>query len=457
MPESKPPRGSQAPSAAALFRYQVVCQVRTSVLGGQSLARAVREVSARVHEVHDGQCRRVSTRTLYRWRHAYDAVGIAALEPAARKRTATSQALPDTWVEFVRSEKQTDPAASVPEIMRRAELAGLSVADVHRSTVWRLCQRLSLPTRMRPVKHEGDLWRFSYPHRMMMVLSDGKHFRAGARRARRVAMFFLDDATRYGLHVVVGTEGESAELFLRGLFEVVCKFGFMSVLYLDNGAGFISLETIRIAAQLPGVHLVHGKERYPEGHGKIEKFNQTMQNAVLRSLDGAAEVDPSAAALELRLRHALEQYNDWPHESLAQCTPRQAFQADARTLAFPRDEAELRGHFVVTETRKVSKDHVIQWGGKLYEAPYGLGGRKIQVRHHLLDSRRLSVIHGDQDVTLSEVDMVRNATAGRAQRKPPEAPQPSDLPVPKTAATRAFERDLGSILTPDGGFLDSND
>jgi transposase len=398
----------------------------------------------------------VSPRTIYRWLDAYERGAVSALEPVPRKRTATSEALSSMWVQFVLAEKESDPAASVPEIMRRAALAGLSVADVHRSTVWRLCQRLSLPTRMRPVKHEGDMRRFAYPHRMMMVLSDGKHFRAGAARARRVAMFFLDDATRYGLRVVVGTQGESAELFLRGLFELVCKFGFMTVLYVDNGAGFISFDTIRVAAQLPGVHLVHGKARYPEGHGKIEKFNQTMQNAVLRSLDGAAEVETSAAALELRLRHALEQYNDWPHESLSQRTPRQAFQADARELSLPHNEAELRGYFVVTETRKVSKDHVIKWQGKLYEAPYGLGGRKIQVRHHLLDDR-LSVIHGDQDTTLAELDKVHNATAGRAQRKPSEAPQPRDLPIPKTAATRAFERDLGSILAPDGGFIEPND
>jgi len=46
-----------------------------------------------------------------------------------------------------------------------------------------------------------------------MVLADGKHFRAGAKRLRRVALFFLDDSTRYGLEVVVGT-AESAPLFL---------------------------------------------------------------------------------------------------------------------------------------------------------------------------------------------------------------------------------------------------
>ena len=43
------------------------------------------------------------------------------------------------------------------------------------------------------------------------MLADGKHFRAGAARLRRVALFF-DDATRYGLQVLVGT-AESSELF----------------------------------------------------------------------------------------------------------------------------------------------------------------------------------------------------------------------------------------------------
>jgi len=445
-----------APSSEALFRFQVVCQVRAHVLAGHTLARGVREVSSGAHEDLEGQPRRVSRRTLYRWLHAYAARGIEALDPAPRKRTATSEALSAQWVAFVQQEKGTDPAASVPEIMRRAKVEGLSIEDVHRSTVWRLCQRLSLPTRMRPTKHDGDMRRFAYPHRMMMVLADGKHFRAGATRARRIAMFFIDDATRYSLHVVVGTEGESAELFLRGLFELLCKFGFMTVLFLDNGAGFISSDTVRTVAQLPGVCLIHGTARYPEGHGKVEKFNQTMQNAVLRSLDGAAEVDPGVAALELRLRHALEQYNDWPHESLDGRTPRQAFCEDVQELRLPQSMDDLRERFVVTEERRVSNDHVIQWEGKLYEAPRGTSRQRIQVRQHLLTGR-LSVIHAGKDITLSELDPVSNATAGRAARAPSTPVSGEDLPLPKTATTRAFERQLGSLLAPDGGFIEPDE
>ena len=75
---------------------------------------------------------------------------------------------------------------------------------------------MGLPTRQRPHKRDGDTRRWRYAERMQCVLADGKHFRAGAARLRRVALFFLDDATRYGLAVVVGT-AESSALFLRGL------------------------------------------------------------------------------------------------------------------------------------------------------------------------------------------------------------------------------------------------
>lgn len=44
--------------------------------------------------------------------------------------------------------------------------------------------------------------------------------------------------------------------------------------------------------------------QYPQGHGAIERFHRTAYKQVLRSLDGAADVDPDPDALTLRLRHA---------------------------------------------------------------------------------------------------------------------------------------------------------
>ena len=48
-----------------------------------------------------------------------------------------------------------------------------------------------------------------------------------------VALFFIDDATRYRLHVVVGTD-ECAELFLSGLHGLVRPHGLMDLLCLDK-------------------------------------------------------------------------------------------------------------------------------------------------------------------------------------------------------------------------------
>lgn len=167
--------------------------------------------------------------------------------------------------------------------------------------MWRACVRLGLPLRRAPAKQEADRRRFAYPHRMMMVLADGKHFRAGVRRRRRVALFFLDDATRFGLGVVVGTD-ETAALFLRGLHAVLRRFGFMDVLFLDRGPGFRADDTGR--GLPPPRHAPRaGTAAYPEGHGKIERFHQTAQAQLLRGLVGAADIDDDCGALELRLTH----------------------------------------------------------------------------------------------------------------------------------------------------------
>jgi hypothetical protein len=289
---------------------------------------------------------------------------------------------------------------------------------------------------------------------MQMVLCDGKKFRAGAGRVWRVALFFLDDCTRTGLHVVVGTQ-ETTELLLRGLFGLLRRRGRMDALYLDKGPGFRSRDTAAVLGHLE-VPLILGKERYPEGHGKIERFHQTAIRKVLRSLT-AADVDPDCGALELRLSHYLGRYNDRPHESLDGDTPRMRWDADPRPLRFPEDEATLRSRFVVTEERRVSNDHVIQFDGVDYEAPRGLARQRVRVHRRLLDGaddvapQHLSVLHDGRLVRLHPVDLAANARANRGTSRS----EPLDEVAPvKTAATLAFERDYGSLVGPDGGFSD---
>ena len=439
-------------SSEALFRYRLVSEVQVEVLGGRSRARAVDAVCRREHTTLEGQTRKVSRSSLYRWLSRFAAHGVLGLEPKPRARVASSAVLGERLTEFLAQEKTLDLRASAPELIERARERGViaPAQKVHRVTVWRALSRMGLPTRMRVTKHEGDMRRFAFLHRMQMVLCDGKRFRAGASRLRRVALFYLDDSSRFALQVVVGTD-ETAELFLRGLYALLACYGRMDAMYLDGGAGFIAGDTVAVFSQLPAA-LIHGKARYPEGHGKIERFHQTAIRRVLRGFDGAVDVDPAPAALQLRLAHYLTRYNDTAHESLARATPRTRFEADARALRFADDEASLRARFIVTEPRRVSNDHIIQYDGRLYEAPRGLARERVLVRRQVLDGE-LSVLHEGRVVTLHEVDLAHNAHDRRGRAAPP---LPELAPV-KTAATVAFERDFAPVVDADGGFFVPDD
>jgi len=443
-----PPQSSHE----ALFRYLILGQVRAQQLAGQTASRAIREVARREHPRFDGRLTRVSVRTIQRWLKAFSEGGMAALEPRSRARTQTSVVLPEAFIEFIQVEKRQDPRASVPELILRARERGVISAQlsVDRTTVWRACQRMGLPLRMGPRKREADSRRFAYPHRMQCLLCDGKHFRAGASRLKRVALFFLDDATRYALDVLVGSS-ENTNLFLRGVHRVVEHHGLMEIVFIDQGPGFTSDDTTRVIHSGMGAWLIHGQVGYPEGRGKIERFNRTAWAGVIRGLDGP-HVDPDFTALQLRLHHFLQLYNDRPHEGLGGDTPRQRWLSDTRALTFPADTSDLERRFVVTESRKVSKDHVIRHGGKHWEAPRGLAGESVEVHRNVL-SGELSVPHNERMVCLQEVDVHANATEPRGRARYPDDDQPlAGEGVPQTAAALSFQRDFASVVGPDGGF-----
>jgi len=434
------------PSSEALFRFSILSRVLVRMRAGEQRADAVRAVAACEHFGFDGRARRVSDRTLYRWLAAHGETGIDGLE--RRQATAlASKVLPTELVEYLKSEKRLDPKASVPELIERARALGILAPGVrvHRSTVYRTCKRLGLSLARRKGAKDRDSRRFAYPHRMDMVLCDGKHFRVGQGRQRRVALFYLDDATRYVLHTVVGTS-ETAQLFQRGIYEMIGKHGFPSAVYVDRGPGFIAEDTFAVFAALD-LALLHGEAGYKEGRGKIERFNRTAKADVLRGLDGRPDVDPDCGALELRLRHyTSEVYAHRSHESLDGDTPWQRFRGDPRPLRFPLDDSELRRKFEVWLERRVSTDHVVMIDSVAYEMPRGYAGGKVTLRRRLLDSS-IGFLHEGKLIDIRPVDLASNARSPRA-RADGDDPQP--MP-PVTAAELAFKQDFGPVVERDGG------
>ena len=219
-------------SAEAIFRYSVVSQVLTRELGGELRSSAVEAVADSIHITMAGEIREARIRTIYRWLAAHEAEGFKGLIPKERVRDQYSVVLPLSLLDFFKAQKTLDPQASVPELIKRSQKLGLQGSETaNRITVWRSLNRMGVDTAPRKSIRTRDARRFAYPHRMNMLLCDGKHFRAGIQRLRRVALFFLDDATRKGLEVVVGTS-ENAPLFLRGLYQVFSRYGLSNAIYM---------------------------------------------------------------------------------------------------------------------------------------------------------------------------------------------------------------------------------
>lgn len=435
------------PSSEALFRFVTVSAALARIAAGEARVDVVRSLAGREHVSFDGPRRRVSERSLYRWLAAFGERGFDGLESKTRQGAPT--ALSKELVEFLIAEQRGDDPASIPELIRRASQHGIVLSDdVHRSTVYRMVKRLRLPVGRGKRAKNRDSRRFAYPHRMDMVLCDGKHFRAGERRAKRVALFFLDDATRYVLHTVVGTS-ETQELFQRGLYECIVKHGTMGAMYVDRGPGFIAEDTVAVFANLE-IPLIWGEAGYKEGRGKIERFNRTATADVLRSLDGRPDVDPNCGALELRLRHYTEQdYAHRLHESLDQ-TPWQRFHGDPKPLRLPNDIQALRRKFEVWLGRLVSSDHIVSFDTIAYEMPRGYAGRKVQLRRRLLDGG-IGFLHEGKLIDLHPVDLASNARTPRARGGNSDDP-PQAMPR-KSAADLAFQRDFNPVVGDDGGVL----
>lgn len=434
--------GGERDFERALERFAAVSQVVALVLSKESLSRAIIKVSKMQQNSHKS----ISRATLYRWHKAYTTQGFEGLfdEP----RTLKGSGLDSDFLDFLKSEKNKDPGASIPEVIARARELGVVDREgaINRSTVYRAARSLNLPIFRRKKAEATTMRPFAYEHRMIMVLCDGKHFRAGASGAKRVALIFIDDATRYVLDIFVGFT-EDAAFFLRSLHKVLENFGHMGSLYLDHGPGFTASDTKKVFGSLK-IPFIYGKVRYPEGHAKIERFNSTITQDLLRGLH-KPDIDPSCSALELRLRHYIrERYNRKFHSGL-NAIPEETFQHDTKPLHFPLTSDELKRAFVVTETRLVRRDNVINWNGSVFEVPLGHSGRKLTVYRDLI-GQKIWILHHGEAFELHPPDLALNA---RERRASSAAPEQLRGPI-TTAAEIHFNRHFRPIVGEDGGFTD---
>jgi len=128
-----------------LFRYQVISYVFSREALGDLRVEAVKKAAQMIYYASNGKAQRVSTRSIYRWLRGYKKQGLDGLATCPRSRTGSSMVLSRNLLDYIQQKKEEDPKASIPELIKRAVLAGLikNRQAVSRTTVWRAMKRMT--------------------------------------------------------------------------------------------------------------------------------------------------------------------------------------------------------------------------------------------------------------------------------------------------------------------------
>ena len=94
----------------ALRRFEIVAMLKAHIIRGHSLNKAIDIILEQ---------RQVSRATLYRWYVAYQKKGFEALNN--RPHPSRGHKFEETFLNFLISEKNSDPEASIPEVIARAK------------------------------------------------------------------------------------------------------------------------------------------------------------------------------------------------------------------------------------------------------------------------------------------------------------------------------------------------
>ena len=183
----------------------------------------------------------------------------------------------------------------------------------------------------------------------------------------------IDDATRYIIHAQFYGDMEQT-IVEDTLKKGIQKYGTPRRIYFDNGSQYRT-HWMKRACGLLGIRLLYAKPRNPQGKGKQERFNLTVDSFI-----DEVGLNPPESIEELnKLFNAWlsECYQNKVHSALG-VTPETAFKSDSMPLNYP-DEAILASAFLHCETRKVNKSGCISFMGKDYDVGILYAGQTVDV------------------------------------------------------------------------------
>lgn len=341
----------------------------------------------------------LSDRTLRRYLDRYRKRGLDGLAPQPRGKKQCASSVSDNLLEQAILLRREVPGRSISTIIQILEMEGLAApGKIKRTTLqekfmeqgysarqMRLYQSSRTASRRFQMVSRNDLWHSDIKYGPTVGVGPNKE------RKQVYLVAFLDDATRYVLHAAFYPSLDQA--IVEDCFrQSIAKHGVPSAVYFDNGKQFRCKWMARACSKM-GIRLLYAAPYSPEGTGKIERFNRTVDNFLQEQ---KLEKNSTLESLNRNLTIWMEEcYQTHPHSGLKhQKSPLFAYEQDPKPLKF-LDPEQIRDAFLHCEERVVDKVGCISFASKKYEAGLQFARLKVNIVYDLADTSVLTVEHPD--------------------------------------------------------------
>ena len=331
----------------------------------------------------------VSVRTLERYCKVYFEVGYEGLQPAGKSNPPYK--IPQELVQEAIQLRKELPSRSIPTIIHILEAEGKAAPGfLKRTTLQEALARAGYSASMMRVYQDTGYAskRFQRVHRHDLWQGDIKYgptLLIAGKPTPTYMSCLIDDATRYILHAEFYSTMEQS-IVEDTLHKAVEKYGVPRRIYFDNGSQYKN-HWMKRACGLMGIRLLYAKPRNPQGKGKQERFNHTVDSFI----------DEISLALPDSIEELNMKFNAWLSEcyiskvhSALGTTPEIAFKSDSMPPHFI-DSSVLARAFLHCEQRKADKSGCISFQGDKYDIGVRYAGKQVDVVYDPANAEILTI------------------------------------------------------------------
>jgi len=320
----------------------------------------------------------VSVRTLERYSKSYMDDGFQGLLPQS-KNPGSKYKIPDELLQEAIQLRRELPSRSIPTIIQILEAEGKAKPGfLKRTTLQDALSRAGFSAGMMKIYADNGYasQRFQRTHRHDLWQGDikyGPKLMLNGVLVQTYLSCLIDDATRYIVHAEFYSNMEQ-DIVEDTLHKAITKYGAPRRIYFDNGTQYRS-HWMKRACGLMGIRLLYARPRNPQGKGKQERFNHTVDSFLA---EVSLERTDTLRELNVKFHAWLEEcYHSKEHSALG-TTPEIAFKSDSMPARFV-DPVILTRAFLHCEQRKADKSGCISFRGDKYDLGVKYAGKRVDV------------------------------------------------------------------------------